>query len=82
MGISMRYYLSNDHQYVKGNTAGAVYDLKNERIFHINQDACRVLDGIIEDTVDDLPEGTAVFIEKLIKLGIVTEKLCNPCSLI
>ena len=75
MGISMRYYLSNDHQYVKGNTAGAVYDLKNERIFHINQDACRVLDGIIEDTVDDLPEGTAVFIEKLIKLGIVTEKL-------
>lgn len=70
----MRYYLSNDHQYVKGKTAGAVYDLKSERIFRVNQDACRVLDSIIENTVDDLPEGSLVFIKKLIELGIVTEK--------
>ena len=74
----MTYYLSSDYQYVKGKAAGAIYDLRKGRLFHINQDACRVLDSIIEDTIDDLPEGSGIFIEKLFDLGIITNKYSAP----
>ncbi|MDO4468095.1 MAG: radical SAM protein [Bacillota bacterium] len=76
----MKYYINDSYKYVKGCTGGAIYDLKNGKIYHINQDGCIILEAIMNGDDDHIEKTYKGYTDKLIHLGIIDTKKCDESN--
>lgn len=68
------YTISQHCKFVKGAKRAAIYDLKNEKVYSINETGKRIIEGCINKEVDTLSEIEESYLRKLSEIKLIELK--------